>query len=525
MHFQLPARRVIWLVALAALALTAPLLAADARARLLVENTLWLAGSVAVASVVLGAPLAFLLGRTDVRGRNLLAILLLTLLFTPLYLQAAAWQAGFGLQGWFTSSLGGPVLLEGWRGAILIHTFAAVPWVVLIVGVGLRLAEPELEEEALLDGTPWQVFFYVTLRRAASALAAAFLWVAITTAGEMTVTDLFLIRTYAEEIYTEFALGDNLSSAPWNFVPSVIATSWILVAGLLLANRLILADRFTTQRNSRTFRLGSWRWPATILATAAITLLVGIPVGNLVVKAGMLITRGAGGLERHWSIEQCAAMVLESPARFAREISWSSSIAAVAATGAVIIGMGLAWSARRGGWLAAPALLVIALTMAIPGPLIGLGLIAVFSAADWPWLVWLYDRSIVVVAIAQALRALPLCTLVLWYALRSVPEDHLQSAELEGASALRRFFSIALPQRWPAVTVAWLVGLAIAWGELAASILVVPPGVTTLPIQIFGLIHYGVDDRVSGISLAVMAIFAVLAIVLADLTRVANRPQ
>jgi len=76
------------------LAATVPLLATDARARLLATNTVWLAGTVATASVALGAPLAFLLGRTDVRGRNLLAILLLTLLFTPLYLQAAAWEAG-----------------------------------------------------------------------------------------------------------------------------------------------------------------------------------------------------------------------------------------------------------------------------------------------------------------------------------------------------------------------------------------------------------------------------------------------
>ncbi len=525
MSFRLPrAQHLIWLIALAALAATIPLLAADARARLLAANTVWLAGTVATASVALGAPLAFLLGRTDVRGRNLLAILLLTLLFTPLYLQAAAWEAGFGLQGWFTSMVGGPVLLEGWRGAIAVHTFAAIPWVTLIVGVGLRLAEPELEEEALLDGTPGQVFWHVTLRRAASAVAAAFLWVAISTAGEMTVTDLFQIRTYAEEIYTEFALGDSPTSAPWNLVPNLIATVWVIAAGLMLVSWLIPSDRHTTQRKIRPFRLGRWRWPASILAATMVALLVGGPIGGLVAKTGIVVTRGAGGLDRSWSAEQCAAMVLESPQRFAREFFWSSIIGVLAATAAVVIGLGLAWSARRGGRRAVPAWMVIALTLALPGPLIGLGLIAVFSAADWPWLTWLYDRSIAAVTIAQAVRALPLCTLVLWYALRTVPEEHLDSATLEGASALTRFFRIALPQRWPAVAAAWLVGLAIAWGELSASILVVPPGVTTLPIQIFGLIHYGVDDRVAGVSLAVIAIFAALAVLLAALARAADRP-
>jgi iron(III) transport system permease protein len=139
----------------------------------------------------------------------------------------------------------------------------------------------------------------------------------------------------------------------------------------------------------------------------------------------------------------------------------------------------------------------------------------------WAWR--LYDHSIAVICIAQTLRALPLCTLVLWYALRTIPADTLHSATLEGATALTRFFRVALPERWPAVAVAWLVALAVAWGELSASILVAPPGVITLPIQIFGLIHYGVDDRVAGVSLSVLATFFLLAMVVAVLARRAPR--
>lgn len=58
---------------------------------------------------------------------------------------------------------------------------------------------------------------------------------------------------------------------------------------------------------------------------------------------------------------------------------------------------------------------------------------------------------------------------------------------------------------------AWLVALAIVLGDLAASILVVPPGVITLPIRIFGLMHYGVEDQVAGICLVLVAVFAVVA--------------
>ncbi len=516
-------RNWIWLFAFAALAITVPLVAADPRAQVLAGNTLLLSGAVACASVALGAPLAFLLARTDIAGKKIASVLLLALLFTPLYLQAAGWQAAFGLQGWFTSLFAAPPLLDGWRGAIAIHTLAVTAWVVVIVGVGLRLVEPELEEEALLDATPGRVFRHVTLPRAADAVAAAWLWVAVTTAGEMTVTDLFQIRTYAEQLYTEFALGDALGAAPWNVAPSVIATVWIVVIGLWLTSRLMTPDRHVTPRDSRVFRLGRWRTMASVATQAVVGLLVAVPAGSLVFKSGMTVTRHGQDLLRAWSPYRCASMVLGSPLRFSHEFGWSITIGVLAATAAVAIGLPLAWNARRRGWRATPVWLIVATCLALPGPLVGLGLIAGFHVFDRPWLLELYDHSIAAIWMAQTVRAFPLCTLVLWYALRTVPDELLESAALEGAGPMARFFRIALPQRWTAVTTAWLVALAIAWGELSASILVVPPGVMTLPIQIFGLIHYGVDDQVAGISLCVLGMFFVWALVLQAFVRRAGR--
>ena len=96
----------------------------------------------------------------------------------------------------------------------------------------------------------------------------------------------------------------------------------------------------------------------------------------------------------------------------------------------------------------------------------------------------------------------------------------MDSATLDGASAWAQLTRVAMPQRKMAIAVAWWVALAVAWGDLSASILVVPPGVMTLPIRVFGLIHYGVDDQVAGISLCVMAMFFVLALILG---RIAHR--
>src|SRR5262249_37694045 len=117
--------------------------------------------------------------------------------------------------------------------------------------------------------------------------------------------------------------------------------------------------------------------------------------------------------------------------------------------------------------------------------------------------VFLYDRTILAPFLAQFVRALPIATLIVWHALRTIPREQLDAAEVDGAGTMALWLRVVLPQRKAALAVAWLSAFALATGDLAASILVVPPGVTTLSIRIFGLIHYGIDDQVAGVALFV----------------------
>ena len=96
-------------------------------------------------------------------------------------------------------------------------------------------------------------------------------------------------------------------------------------------------------------------------------------------------------------------------------------------------------------------------------------------------------------------RALPPATLILWQGLGTIPTELLEAAAIDGAGPITRLVRFALPNRLAALALAWLVALAVASGDLAASILVVPPGMEMLSRRIFGLIHYGIEDQVAGI--------------------------
>ena len=157
---------------------------------------------------------------------------------------------------------------------------AALPWVVLIVGLGLRRSERDLEEAALLDASPGQVFFRVTLKNALPAIGAAVLWVAVTTAGEMTVTDFFGIRTYAEELYTQIAIGQEPGVPPPSVLLGVVVTVVLILAGVKLLNLFIPRERTLSLSQSLAFPLGRWRWPLVFVTSLFLLLLIGVPLGD-----------------------------------------------------------------------------------------------------------------------------------------------------------------------------------------------------------------------------------------------------
>jgi iron(III) transport system permease protein len=389
----------------------------------------------------------------------------------------------------------------------------------LFAGLGLRIVEPALEEQALLDGTPWQVFYRVTLPACWPALGLAAVWVATVTASEMTVTSIFTVRTYAEEVFSQFAIHADAGRATAALLPGIIGTLVLMGIGMFCCIRLARPERPLNLRSSRVFSLGGWRWPVSLGVLVAMLLLAGVPLANLVYKAGVLVTQTDAGRVRTWSAGKCLWTILLAPWQFRRECMWSLVIGSLAATAAVVAAIPLAWVARKSRWLGLLAIAVALVCLVFPGPLLGLAIIGLLNRPGLPWLYKLYDHSILAPWMVLTVRALGPAILVLWHGVRTIPQPLLDSAATDGCGSLGQLARIVLPQRLPALGVAWLIGLSLALGDLTASNLVMPAGVETLSIRIFNLVHYGVEDQVAGICLALTATLCGLAAVVTWLAR------
>jgi iron(III) transport system permease protein len=465
-----------------------------------------------------GVALGLLLFRTDLWGRRGLIGLLALAAFVPMPLHAIAWIGGFGNLG-RSQVLGARPWLVGLTGAAVVHAMASLPWVVLLAGVGLRTVEPELEEAALLDLPAWRVLARVTLRRGVGAIAGAALAVAVLTAGDMTVTDLLVVRTYAEEAYVQYQLGHGPDAAAAVALPPLVVLGGLVFLaswGLLRADPARVPSADT---RVRLWTLGRWRVPLGLLAWATVGNVVALPLYALVWRAGRVGGSAALGRAPRWSLHGLVQTLGRAGSEVAGPLLETMLWAALGASAAVALAWPLAWAARRPGpwrWVVAAS---VALTLAVPGPVAGMALILAYNAAPpaldaplVPWLIFLartfvYDTPLRLL-LAYVLRTLPYAVLVLWPALRSIPEVLLDAAALDGHGPWGQVRRVVLPLSRGALLAAWGVAFVLALGELPATNLVAPPGMDILSVLVWGLLHTGVESHLAGVGLVMLAAFA-----------------
>lgn len=484
----------------------------EPRSRRLLRTTFSLASSVALIAVPVGVVIAWLVVRTNLPFRTAIGAAVLFALLLPLFMHAAVWEAGFGRLGWYSQlrgMMGRPPPLSGFRGAVWVHALAAIPWAALLAGAQLKLTAANIEEAARLDGSAFRVFRHVTLAQVGPAALLAALWIFVWVAGEMTVTDLFSVRTYAEELYIGFAIDTVGSETP--VTPSFAAGS--LLVGCLLLVALLVCRLFLPLveggqfEQSPTLTLGRWRWTAFGALVLLVVLIWGVPLGNLIYKAGLETASASAqqtGPQFSWSLAKALRLTTRCPWQYRREFGWSLAIAQLSSAAALLIATPLAFWATRSRIAATLAFTLTAVCLALPGPVVGLGIVRFFTALPGDTAEYLYSRTIAAPALAMLIKCFPLTIGIVWSGLRRAERELFDTARLAGASSWQQLIKIALPTRSALLVCAFLASVVFNLGDLAASILVVPPGVSTLAIRVFGLIHYGVEDRLAALCLATM---------------------
>ena len=270
-------------------------------------NTVLLAGAVALSTIAIAVPLAWVTSRTDLPWRGFWSTAAALPLVVPSYIGALVIVATLGPRG-MAQSLLAPLGVErlpsiyGFFGSWLTLTLFTYPYVYLTVRAALRGLDPSLEEAARCLGYgPWRTFFAVTLPQIRPAAAAGGLLVALYTIGDFGVVTLLRYDAFTRAMYVQYRSALDRGSA------ALLALLLVALSITVLAIELRARGDATIHRlgsgagrRGRPVALGRAKLPTLIFCALVVGTALVLPIGILAFWLARSLAAGAdlSGLPR-----------------------------------------------------------------------------------------------------------------------------------------------------------------------------------------------------------------------------------
>ncbi len=483
---------------------------ADPADRRALFNTVRLVGGVSVFTFLVGVPLGFLFGRTDLPGKRPLSALCTAPFAVPPYVLGIAWiQLLNPSAGWLnrgTSALGLPPMdIYSLPGMVWVMGLALTPLVMLGTADALRRMDATVEEAARMAGaSPLRVMATITLPMALPAVLASLSMVVATTAAAFGVPYLLSSGSADSQpvlttrIFYRMALDPTSGRAQAVGLSALLAGLGVLLPLVLLrlAGRRSFATVTGKAGRASPFPLGRWRWPLAVGVAIYAGLAVVLPV-SIIALTSLMQNIGGGVSPSNLTFSRWREVLWGRPDTV-RALEHSVWLGAAAATAAVLLGGLIAWirerSATRGrGQLASLA----SLPYSIPGTVLALGFLLCFSRE---MRVMVLSRATFTFALADTLWMLGIAYTVkelavpvrsLGAALASLHPSLEEAGRMAGAGAVGVLSSITMPLLKSPLLSAWVLVFLPCFSEVTLSILLRGPETSVVGTVLFDLQSYG----------------------------------
>jgi iron(III) transport system permease protein len=470
-----------------------------------VLSSLLLSSLATLGTLAVGIPLALVVTRYPLPGKVLVRTAANLALLSPPFIGAYSWVVLLGRNGlvnrWL-EPLGVSVpTIYGYRGILLVFVVQYFPFVFLLVSGALRGVDQSIEDAALsLGSRPSRAFRTAILPIITPSVTAGALLVFMATMADFGTPMLIGegLRTLPTLMYGEFIneLGGNPSMA------STLGSLLILINGTALAAQRHLAVRkayhVVCLVPLQIRRVGRRPRALAMLFAYGLVALALVPAGTILVSSFMP-TRGPV-MHAGFSVQSYLTVFHLVP----RAILNTFALTA----GAVLLDVGLGLLvayllARRPSRPHAVLDLLVMLAYAIPGTVVGVGLIVVYNH---PPLV--LTGTWVILLVSYFIRHLPYPVRAGVAMLQQIDVRVEEASVSLGVPPFRTFGRVTLPLMLPAIvsgaTLAWITTI----GELSSSILLYSGPWATMSVEIFTQVfsnHFGTASALASILIVAAA--------------------
>ena len=492
-------------------------LIADPQLPTMLGGTLWVACGVALMSVLIGLPLGVLRGLFNLPLPRLWDLLFLIPFLTPPYIAALSWMLMLQSHGYLQQLTGWDLndLLFSRIGIVLVMTLNIFPVVYFAVSRSLLASGQRLAIVARVHGaSAWQAFWHITLPMLSPALAAGMLLAFTLAIEEYGVPAALGAR--AGLVMLTVGIEKKLADWPVD-LPGASLLSLLLIAVALLAwwlQKRLTGDKEVTSVTGKPgensgAELGWLTLPA-VLAMAGVGGLAVVMPGASMVLTSLMSTLSGGIHADNVTLRHFAALFAQQGDALSA-LATSLSLALASAGGVGMVGLLAAWLVvvqKMKGSAFVDALSL--LPAALPGVVVGVGLILLWNQPFWP--VSPYNTWFMLL-LSYCCLLLPWPVRYVGSALRQLGHNLEPAARVHGATPLQALRLIVLPLVFPALLAAMV--FAIASRELVTSLLLAPAGTQTVSVFIWRQFEQGSAGE--GMAMASLTLFTGLGLMLCAL--------
>lgn len=428
----------------------------------LVWFSLWQSALSVAVTLVVAAPVTWLIGLHHFRGRRLLRAATTVGFLLPSVVVATAFLAVLPRSLHYTMFA-----------VVIAHVYFNIAVVVRVVGARLELLDAQLVNAARTLGaspiTVWRTIVWPLVRGATAAAAAVIFLYCFTSFAVIRVLGGPRRSTMESDIALRaFGIGDITAATVLAVVQLIIVVGVIGMVRRLSGHEHQLSRLNTLPPTAVAHRQ---RLFAFSVATAT-TMFVLLPIAALL-----------------WRSVQVGDTLSLAAWRTIFDTSLAASIRASVRTAllAGVLGVTLAvlttLAVVRLGAIGRLIDMFSIVALAVSPVTLGLGLVLTFDIGWFDWRAkWWF------VAIAHTLVAFPLAVRVLVPAWRTIPIGLHQAAAVLGAGELRRLVDIDLRRMRPAIVASLGLVIAVSLGEFGAASLMSRSGGETMPVVIARLL-------------------------------------
>ena len=484
-------------------------------------NTVVLAVWVGLASLAVGAPLAWLTARTDLPGKGLIRSLVLASFVTPPFLGAFAWVMLAGPNaGWLNTLWRGVtgatdplVNIFTMSGLVFVVTTYTFPYVYIMVANTLALIASDLEEAAAILGAGRvSIARTVTLPMVAPALVSGFILAvlqALALFGSPAILALPAgFHTITTQIWAMFQYPPKIEQAAAISMPLLLATALLLLVQKRLLGRRGYAAVGGKGGLRQPIPLGRWRYPALLGCLAVMACAIFLPYGILA-KAAFSRAWAQPLTWSNLTLSNFTFTFFEYGATRAALVNTLELGVATASIGAVLVAL-LSYVTNRRLVVGHQLVAFLALApIVIPGVVLA---VALFIAYTRPPFV-LYG-TLAILFVAYLTKEMPVGYAQSDATFRSIPPELEDAGRILGAGRLRILRDVTAPLARSGIIAAWCFIFIGVIRELSASIILFTPATKVISVVIFDLKEEGQFGAIAVLGLVMLlATFAIVALV------------